>query len=112
MASVYLNPSAFAKKYRAALIADLELNERLACPYCVINYPDGDYAGNCYYERDSTTKKIILNCAYEYEKTPQEKVNTYWVEGVLKDCLRTGGDALKAKWEAIFKADGVVLLDN
>jgi hypothetical protein len=109
MSSVYLNPSAFAQKYRTALIADLELNDHLTCPYCVINYPDGDYAGNCYYERDPATKKVILNCAYEYEKTSQEKVNLYWVEGVLKDCERKGADELKAKWETIFRADGILI---
>ena len=107
MPDVYLNPSAFANKYRTELIADLELTEHLTCPYCVINYPDGDYAGNCYYERDPRNKKKrILNCAYEYNNTPIEKVNEYWIEGVLKDCDRRGGDELKAKWVARFRADG------
>lgn len=105
MTSTYLNPSAFAQKYRADLIVDLGLSEHLACPYCVINYPNGDYAGNCYYERMG--KKVVLNCAYEYEKTSQDKVNLYWVEAVLKDCVRAGGDELRAKWLARFEADGI-----
>lgn len=105
----YKNPSATAQKYRAALIVDLELTEKYMCPYCLINIPDGDYDGNCYYECDPNNKKrLLLNCAYEYRDTPPEKIAAYWAEGVLKECARVGGDELVAKWAAIFKTDGVL----
>jgi hypothetical protein len=102
---VYLNPSEFANKYRTQLIVDLGLCESITCPYCIINYPNGDYSGNCYYEDGA------INCAYEYKNTSIEKINKYWVEGVLKDCYRAGGDELKSKWAVIFQRDGIDISD-
>jgi hypothetical protein len=95
------NPSEYANKFRADLIADLELSPSLCCPNCVITYVDGDQEGCCYYSR-----RRVLNCVFDFdEPISMKEVVREWVYAVLKECRRIGGAQLEAKWRARFIAD-------
>ena len=96
------NPSEYANKFRADLIADLELTPSLCCPNCVITYVDGDQEGCCYYSR----RGGALNCVFDFdEPISMKEVVREWVYAVLKECRRMGGAQLEAKWRARFIAE-------
>lgn len=103
--SVTVNPSAFCNQFREALTADLGLSER-CCPRCLLHYPDLGLPDACYWEEDGG--ELVLHCVYDYEGklTKQEQIlkeaRDQWIADVLKACQQKGGDALHAKWLALF----------